>query len=302
MQTTGLRYFLAVARTGSIAAASARLNVASSAISRQIANLESELGCVLFERRPRGMVPSPAGALLADHAHNILTRADQATEEIRSLRGTARGLVRVAAAEGFALDIVPATMAAFMRRFPGVRFELSVTSPLNVTQRVATGEVDVGITFVFNHSASVQIVHDARAEMVGICAVDHPLAGARRVPLSAFADYPVVLMSQDTTSRQAFDLACRDERIAIEPAMAVNTLPAILSFVRQTRAIGPAGFLSVQSTIRRREIAFFTLENAARLARPIQIQTMRDRSLPDSVRLFVEDLVAAVSVRTDQPV
>ena len=62
MQMSGLRYFLAVARTGSIASASTQLNVAASAISRQIANLEAELDCVLFERRPRGMVPSPAGS------------------------------------------------------------------------------------------------------------------------------------------------------------------------------------------------------------------------------------------------
>ena len=65
MQTTALRYFLAVAREGTIAAASNRLNVAPSAISRQIANLEAELACLLFERRPRGMVLSQAGELLA---------------------------------------------------------------------------------------------------------------------------------------------------------------------------------------------------------------------------------------------
>ncbi|MBP0573743.1 LysR family transcriptional regulator, partial [Mycobacterium tuberculosis] len=68
LHTTALRYFLEVVRTGSIADASGRLNVAPSAISRQIAKIEAELGVALFERRPRGMVASPAGELLARHA------------------------------------------------------------------------------------------------------------------------------------------------------------------------------------------------------------------------------------------
>jgi signal transduction histidine kinase len=124
MQMSGLRYFLVVARTGSIAAASAQLNVAASAISRQIANLEAELDCVLFERRPRGMVLSPAGELLARHARQTLVRAEQVAAEIQELQGLARGFIRVATAEGFALDLLPNAIAEFHARHPGIRFEV----------------------------------------------------------------------------------------------------------------------------------------------------------------------------------
>lgn len=153
MQTTGLRYFLAVARTGSIAAASAQLNVAASAISRQIANLEAELDCVLFERRPRGMVPSPAGELLAQHAHQVLIRSEQVVTEIRELEGLARGLIRVACSEGFSLDIVPNAIAAFHAAHPGIRFEVTVQPPAQVTQTVAVGDADLGITFALTPTA-----------------------------------------------------------------------------------------------------------------------------------------------------
>ena len=71
------------------------MQIAPSILSSDFANLEAELDCVLFERRPRGMVPSPAGELLAQHAHQVLIRSEQVVTEIRELEGLARGLIRV---------------------------------------------------------------------------------------------------------------------------------------------------------------------------------------------------------------
>ena len=79
MQTNALRYFLEVARTGSLSKASERLFVAVSALSRQIAKLEDEIGTPLFERRPRGMVLSEAGRLLAAHARRSLLETERVT-------------------------------------------------------------------------------------------------------------------------------------------------------------------------------------------------------------------------------
>ena len=73
LQDTTLRYFLAVAQSGSLTEASARLHVAASALSRQIAGLEAQLGTPLFERHPRGMVLTAAGEILAVHARRTGT-------------------------------------------------------------------------------------------------------------------------------------------------------------------------------------------------------------------------------------
>lgn len=78
--------------------------MAPSAISRQIARLESELDTLLFERRARGMVPSAAGELLAVHARHMQLEADRIGSEILALRGLQRGKVRLASSEGFAVD------------------------------------------------------------------------------------------------------------------------------------------------------------------------------------------------------
>lgn len=298
MQTTALRYFLAVARTGSIAAASVQLNVAASAISRQIANLEAELDCVLFERRPRGMVPSPAGELLAQHAHQMVLRSEQVVTEIRELEGLARGLIRVASSEGFSLDIVPNAVAAFHATHPGLRFEVTVLPPAQVTQIVAAGEADLGITFALAPTPQVETLYDGRVDMRVLAAPDHPLARAKVVPLSELAQYPLALPTRETTLRQLFDAACLQEGIAVEPVLTANHLSTLLPFVRNSRCLAVMSELSVRTPLDLNALISLPIDAKANLFRGIKIQAMRDRRLPRAVRGFLRQLLEALPPRS----
>lgn len=294
MQTTALRYFLAVARDGTIAAASARLNVAPSAISRQIANLEAELACLLFERRPRGMVLSQAGELLARHARQVLLSADQVVTEIQELEGLRRGLVRVATTEAFAIDLVPVVIAAFHARHPGIRFDLSALPPGQVTQRVAQGDADIGLTFSLEPSTDTAVAYRNSLDMVALCAPGHPLAERRLIALSDLAAYPVALLPRDTTLRAILDAACAAEDIAIEPVLSANVLSAILPFVRDTRGLTLMSSIALQGQVGRGEFRVLPIQSRRSLARGIEVQTMRDRRLPRAVQAFLTDLVAAL--------
>jgi DNA-binding transcriptional LysR family regulator len=249
---------------------------------------------VLFERRPRGMVPSPAGELLAQHAHQVLIRAEQVVTEIRELEGLARGLIRVASAEGFALDIVPNAIAAFHAAHPGIRFEVTVLPPAQVTQTVAVGEADLGITFALAPTAQVEVLYDGQVEMRVLAAADHPLAGAPALRLADLATYPVALTTRDTTLRQAFDAACALEGIAVEPILTANTLSTLLPFVRRSRGLALMSALSVQTPVQLKELVSLPIRARGSLARGIQVQAMRDRRLPKAVRAFLRQLLSAL--------
>jgi DNA-binding transcriptional LysR family regulator len=294
MQTSGLRYFLEVARTGSIASASTQLNVAASAISRQIANLEAELDCVLFERRPRGMVLSPAGELLAGHARQAITQAERVAADIQQLRGLTRGFIRIAAADGFALDLIPEAVATFHLRHPGIRFDVQVMPPGQVTQVVAAGDVDLGLTFALAPTNLVALLYDGTVEMVVAMAPDHPLAGHGTVHLADIQAYPVALLPMDTTTRLVFDAACRAEGIMIEPALTANRITALLPFVRRTRGVTLMSALSMMTPMRLGELVCIPIRTKARLRRGVQVQVMRDRKLPHAVDAFARLLVAAL--------
>src|SRR3546814_4786340 len=94
MHGISLKYFVAVAQTGSLSAASRQLHVAVSAISRQIARLEEEAGAPLFERAPRGMALSEAGRLLLAHARRTLLESDEVLRQIAGLQGTPNDEIR----------------------------------------------------------------------------------------------------------------------------------------------------------------------------------------------------------------
>ena len=147
LQDTALRYFLEVVRTGSVSEAATRLSVSPSAVSRQVATLEDLLGVPLFERRPRGMAPSPAGELLAAHALRNALEADRVVADIEALQGLRRGLIRVCCSAGFAIEFLPKAMAQFRDQHPGMQFHLRVAAPAAVTQAVLNIEAGIGLTY-----------------------------------------------------------------------------------------------------------------------------------------------------------
>ena len=124
--STALRYFLTVVDTGSVNGAAARLNVVSSAVSRQIAGLEQRLHNQLFERHPKGMRVTEVGRILADHARRVEADAARTYAEIDGQNGRYTQTVKIAGAPGFAACALPRKFAAFQAEHPSIRFSLHI--------------------------------------------------------------------------------------------------------------------------------------------------------------------------------
>ncbi|VVE36371.1 LysR family transcriptional regulator [Pandoraea communis] len=294
MQTHALRYFLEVARTGSLSRASERLHVAVSALSRQIAKLEEDLGTPLFERRPRGMVLSEAGELLADHARRVLLDAERVTSEIRGLAEVGRATIRVASAEGVARDFLPQVFARFRETYPGAHFLLDVVSPFEATVRVRDGEADIAVCFSVAPEKGVQVVHSQPAPIYALMAKRHPLAKRRDVALADLLPYPLALSNAGVTIRQMFDLCCTLEGLLFEPVFVSNYHAALHSFVRSGNAVTLTGLLTVRSRLAPEGLVAIPIRNPALHQRSLQVQTMAGRTLPAPVEAFLGLLIDAI--------
>jgi DNA-binding transcriptional LysR family regulator len=101
MNDRALRYFLAVVRTGSIRGAAEVLNVSASAVSRLVAEMEAECGEALLDRLPRGVTPTEAGRIVAEHAQRQADEAALLDHRLRRLRGAQQGMVRLCCGAGF---------------------------------------------------------------------------------------------------------------------------------------------------------------------------------------------------------
>lgn len=126
LYAASIRYLEAVRRAGSIRQAARQLNIASSAVNRQILKLEDELGIPLFERLSSGLRLTAAGEIFARHASTVLHDARRAEEELEAQKGLRRGYVRIASVEGLTFDLLPSVIAPPARR---IRWSTWKSSP-----------------------------------------------------------------------------------------------------------------------------------------------------------------------------
>lgn len=186
-----LRYFSETVRSGSMRQAAERLNVAASAINRQILKLEDQLQCKLFDRISDGVQLTSAGEVLYHYALRLERDLDKAISQIDDLRGLRRGHVALAAEDGIGRDFVPDVLAGFHRDFPRVTLSVAIIPGSEILVQVAEGAVDFGIVMA---PARTDFPNDTKAEIpVGvITATDNPLARNATVRLRDLAGEPVI--------------------------------------------------------------------------------------------------------------
>jgi LysR family nitrogen assimilation transcriptional regulator len=140
-----LRYFVAVAERGGFAAAASTLNIAQSALSRHVKELERELGGALLERGARGVTVTESGKVLLARGRWLFGTIDDIKAEVRTENREPSGTVRLGAPSSLA-DIFYAPLAPLIvKRFPRVRLELSEGLTEGMCDRLLRGELDLAV-------------------------------------------------------------------------------------------------------------------------------------------------------------
>ena len=137
-----LRYFLAVARTGSTLAAGRMLRVSQTTVARRITALEAERKLVLFERRPTGYVLTPAGEALIVQAESLEAAATHFADAAASQSRDATGTVRLTVDEIYAVALLPPILRELHDAWPGIRIELD---PSEAKRDLSAGEAEVAL-------------------------------------------------------------------------------------------------------------------------------------------------------------
>ncbi len=137
-----LRYFIAVAETGSTLAAGRTLRVSQTTVARRVAALEQALGLGLFERRQAGYAPTPAGEALLEQARKVQTVADTLAEAAASMTREASGTVRLSVLEIYAVTVLAPILRDLHDRHPAIHIELDTTDE---PRDLASGGADVAL-------------------------------------------------------------------------------------------------------------------------------------------------------------
>jgi DNA-binding transcriptional LysR family regulator len=140
-----LRTFLAIVDLGSLSKASSALNLAQPTISLHLKELESRLKVRLLQRNRQGVAVTPAGAILVDHARELLSLADKATTALRNFREGATGVVRLGASAGLIAHHMPALLQQITTHRPDIRIELAITTTAMAVEKLSNGQLDLAL-------------------------------------------------------------------------------------------------------------------------------------------------------------
>ncbi|MBL8646510.1 LysR family transcriptional regulator [Sphingosinicella xenopeptidilytica] len=193
MELRHLRYFVAVANERNFTRAAERLNIAQPPLSRQVRQLEEELGVDLFDREARPIRLTEAGRLLYEQAVQVLAGVDRIREVLRDQAGKGRKRFVI----GFVGSTLYGLLPEVIRRFRecAARSDVSVIELSTIEQIAALkdGRIDAGFGRLRFEDAAIRRIVLAEEPLVAVMPIDHPLAGGGPVHLEALLGEPLIV-------------------------------------------------------------------------------------------------------------
>jgi len=236
MDLRQLKLFCRIVDRRSFSLAAEEMNITQPAASFQIRGLERDLQTRLLDRSRRDVVPTDAGQVLYDHARVILDLVGQARVEIANLGDLMAGHVSVGASTGPGEHILPALIARFKERHPGVGVSLRVTDTHDVIEEVIARELEVGVVGALSHRKELAVRPFARDEIVVICAPDHPWAQRGHVSFAEFRKQPLVVQQHGAGIRSVMEehlkrrsITERDLNIVLEMGLNESAKHAVMA-------------------------------------------------------------------------
>lgn len=197
MEIRILRSFLTVAREQSISGAARALHISQPSLSRQIMDLEEEVGATLFLRGNRKITLTEQGMLLRKRAEQIVDLVQKTEDEMAATEEMVTGTVRIGAGETHAFQTVAQAVSALSRRYPEIRFNLFSGNAEDVMERLDKGIVDFGVLIEPYDVSKYDYVHLPIVDVWGVVMrKDSPLAALDAVQTEDLLDVPLICSRQ----------------------------------------------------------------------------------------------------------
>jgi LysR family transcriptional regulator, low CO2-responsive transcriptional regulator len=241
--------FVELVRQGSIGGAAKARHLTQPAVSNQLRQLQDDIGENLYQRRGRGVVLTATGQAFYHHALAVEQALQAASAFSEGLQGLETGRVRVASSQTIAGSLLPAVLAAFQQRYPGIEMHVDTS---NSRQVIGTlNDYDIGLV---ESPLPRQIPETHRAvpigqdEVVLVMPDGHPLATRHSVPLALLADQPLIWREPGSGTSEVVAEAFRQAGAEVSRHLSLGGVAAVLEAVRQGLGLGFASHLTLKHT------------------------------------------------------
>lgn len=289
MQTSVLRYILEIARCQSIRQAAEELNIAASALSRHVSNLEHEFGVALFERHARGLRLTAAGEVFVAGARRTLRQIERIRSEIDDLRDLRRGHVTIYAVEGVVADFLLPVLATFNKAYPQITYDIVVTGSQDVIEALIEDRGDIGIAFNPEPNSDIDVAYEARHPVYVIAAKGHPLARRSMLTVKEFSNHPLGLPDRSFGIRRLLDQTAAQQGISLKPSLTINSIEMAKAYARSGMGLTVLPAFAVVRECAAGELVAMQIRDAGLANATVTLCTHRERSLSSAgQRLLVE--------------
>jgi len=293
MNLRHVRTFVTVAEQGTVSKAALRLRVAQPALSRQINELEAELGIRLFDRVRKRLVLTGEGERLLADCRNILGAVDSLGEQARLLRRPDAGILKVAATPQMIDGVFSTFLHRYATRFPNVQIKLSEAVGPDLFAKLERGELQLGISSLQAVPAQDHEFESFPLQPIEFLAAGHAslrLGSAGNIEMAGLAPHPLLLLESSFVVRNTFDAACR--LAGLKPQIFIESRTPHTLLALAEAGHGVAIVPSVLPTHRYRlRIARITHQRKP-LREPLTVLWDRRRVLPPYAKEFCEFLNA----------
>ena len=238
MELRHLRYFVAIAETGSLTvAAEQKLYTSQPSLSRQIKDLEDQVGTPLLNRSARGVTLTEAGKAFLDHARLALHQVDAAVEAARRAAQPAKQRFSLGFLTGQEMTWLPEAMRVLRAELPNIEVTVSSDYSPDLGEAVARGRLDVAFMRA-EPELDLTYRRVAKEPLIALMPSDHALTARASVRAKDLVGLPFIAMaSKAKVLRAVIDQYLDDAGVAITPAQVVDNPAMVMSLVASTRGI-----------------------------------------------------------------
>ncbi|MEO8385508.1 MAG: CysB family HTH-type transcriptional regulator [Betaproteobacteria bacterium] len=241
MNLQQIRYVREIARHKlNLSAAAEALHTSQPGVSRQVRELEGELGVEIFVRQGKRLTAlTPAGVSVLEFSERLWAEVENIKRVGQEFKGAEVGTLTIAATHMQARYILPPAIKAFIIKYPEVRLSIQQGSPRELAERVISGEADIAIATETLDCYPELITQPLyRWYHCVVVPRDHPLAKEKRLTLAKIAQYPIVTYDAAFTGRTALDDTFATAKIEVNIVLTAIDTDVIKTYVRQGLGIG----------------------------------------------------------------
>lgn len=289
-------YFDIVRRCHSIREAARRLNVASSAVNRQILKLEDEMGAALFERLPGGLRVTAAGEILTRHVTLLLQDVERVRGELDGLHGVQTGHVEIATVEGAAVELLPAALRRMRERYPKVTIGVTVQGSQSIPGSVINGQADLGLAFALARNNEITQLCVGHFRLGALMTPAHPLAAETRVSYGQCCEHGVIQAKSELSVHHL--IAPLHKRAAAnKPLLQSNSMELARQLARQQLGIAFQTRIGIEADLARGELLHIPLSDQGGIFSDLGVYARKDRDLPVAVQALTHLLGEEIALR-----